>query len=544
MLYYADDKGDLWEHPVPDYYVIGDSKEDKILTGILYWFFHACVISVRLGRDAMKERRIPGPLRALINDTISLCDFCVRPDDFTEAEKSYSEWLGKIVVRDREDDTDGMELFFLLRKKMYSVCRDTFPVVLNYCLVRAACILCGMRSEAGNLSSSSPADLLAIDPDKILPRNHRVLSNMCMISAAVFAAVNVGHAVLNLLYKSKERPEDKKISDFISRLKIAGIGNFIISFADNTGYAGENIKVFLNNPRWARYRNASAPDDPESSERFFFEQEIREILDEIVPDPVQLRLMYSLENLLVEYDISDTEKEEEISLKKQWLDEWRRIVSAEVQEPADSWLITEEKVLFDELSRLSREPENRVWIYLLILELKTFTPYSGLGTGSDKDYKSLKSSADYVKDTLIRMQTVVAQDEADRMEKLYEKYLGIMSGSSRSRKNGTSEVIDTAAAGGSAVIAMIAFMLTTSEGLRDTQYAKLLVYGRYILRECMGDEDGYRILRSRISAVGQQVENQLRDMKEEKNSLDRKTISLTESFLKYLHRFDKEMRKK
>ena len=98
--------------------------------------------------------------------------------------------------------------------------------------------------------------------------------------------------------------------------------------------------------------------------------------------------------------------------------------------------------------------------------------------------------------------------------------------------------------GGSGAIPMMAVMLTTSEGIWDEQYAKILVYGRYILRECIGDEEGYRILRSRISAIHQQVENQLKDMKEEKNSLDRETISLTESFLKYLRRLDREMQKK
>ena len=243
----------------------------------------------------------------------------------------------------------------------------------------------------------------------------------------------------------------------------------------------------------------------------------------------------------------------------------------------------------------------------MILELKTFTPYSGLGTGNDKDYKGLRSSTDYVKNTLIRMQTVATQEEADRMKKLYEKYLGIMSGSSRRRKIGTGAVIAAAAAGGSAAlvfapgiaaalvgkafiglhgaaltnaclamlgggslaaggfgmaggtavitgggailggggaIPMMAVMLTTSEGIWDEQYAKILVYGRYILRDCIGDEEGYRILRSRISAIHQQVENQLKDMKEEKNSLDRETISLTESFLKYLRRLDREMQKK
>ena len=117
MLYYADEKGDLWEHPVPDRYVIGDSKEDKILVGIMYWFFHASVIYVRLGQDALKDKKIPGALRYLIKDLTSLCNFSSVPGDFEEAELRYSEWLGKMIVLDREDDTEGMELFFILREK-------------------------------------------------------------------------------------------------------------------------------------------------------------------------------------------------------------------------------------------------------------------------------------------------------------------------------------------------------------------------------------------------------------------------------------------
>jgi hypothetical protein len=74
-------------------------------------------------------------------------------------------------------------------------------------------------------------DILAIDPAGILPRNHRILSNMCLISAGAFAAVNIGHAALNVLFQSKEKPKDKKVSDFISTVNIVGIGNFIIAFA-------------------------------------------------------------------------------------------------------------------------------------------------------------------------------------------------------------------------------------------------------------------------------------------------------------------------
>ena len=142
------------------------------------------------------------------------------------------------------------------------------------------------------------------------------------------------------------------------------------------------------------------------------------------------------------------------------------------------------------------------------------------------------------------MQTVASPEEADQMKKLYEKYRALMNSISRKGKNDASTAIIAAEDGGGPALAMITFMLSTVEGFRDEQYAKLLVYGRYILRGRMGDEDSYRILRSRVSALHQQVENQLRDMKEEKNSLDRETISLTGSFLKYLRRLDSEMQKK
>ena len=88
----------------------------------------------------------------------------------------------------------------------------------------------------------------------------------------------------------------------------------------------------------------------------------------------------------------------------------------------------------------------------MILELKTFIPYSELGPEMTKINKARSTARIMSKTHLIRMQTVATQEEADRMKKLYEKYLGIMSGSSRRRKIGTGAVIAAAAAGGGAAL--------------------------------------------------------------------------------------------
>lgn len=237
MLYYADDKGNFREAPVPDHYVIGDSAEDKILLGIMYWGFYASAISVRPGRGALKDTGIPGALRGMLEDIVSHVDASKMPEDFREAEMRYSEWLGKMVVRIREDGAEGMEHFFFLREKMKPVCPAVFPVVLNICMVRATYIFCRIREEAAAFSTISFMDLFPSDPGKILPEDHRILSNMCRVSADAFAAVHIGHVTLKQFFQSGEKPADKTPRDFVSAVNIAGIGSFAIALADRARYA-------------------------------------------------------------------------------------------------------------------------------------------------------------------------------------------------------------------------------------------------------------------------------------------------------------------
>ena len=93
-------------------------------------------------------------------------------------------------------------------------------------------------------------------------------------------------------------------------------------------------------------------------------------------------------------------------------------------------------------------------------------------------------------------------------------------------------------------ISLMTIMLAAADGDLDDRFARLLVYGRYILRDRVQDEAGYRILRNRVSALRYEFENLLEKIRGEKNSLDVNTIRLTEVFLKYLRRLDIEMQKK
>lgn len=607
-IYYADGPDNVQERDVPDHYIIGDSYEEKLLLGILYWFFYASAETIRLGQDALKDTRLPGAFRKLIEDIGSGIDLQKVPGDFQDLEKKYSGWLEKLIS-DSSDYNDAQELRVLFDEKMKYLCRDIFPVLLNNCLVRALYVLGRIRTAAEGYGSFTLEDLLKSGGDIYAPEKHRILSNMCLIASGTFAAINIGHATVNVFLKSRGKTNKEKIKDFVSDLNIAGIGNFVIAFADNTRYVGENIEVFLNNTRWAGSKTTTDPRETAQGCNYFFEQDMQNILDEITFNEVQLRMVHSLERLLIKYDIDATVKENEVSLKKQWLGEWEAVIIGTVGEKSDHWFIEDEELIFDELYRLSREEKNRAWIYLLILELEAFKPYSGIESGNNKEFSKLKVRKDYIKDRLIRRQTVATQEEAEKMKKLYLKYMGILNDSTQNRWIGAGSTAAAATiiggvalvfapgiavglvgssfsglygaaltnaslamlgggslaaggfgmAGGTAVIAgggailgaagsgtisMAAVMLATSKGVWDEQFAKLLVYGRYILSDRMQKRDSYIELRDRISYVRSQVENMLSEMKKEKNRLDEKSIKLTESFLKRLRKLDDEMKKK
>lgn len=57
--------------------------------------------------------------------------------------------------------------------------------------------------------------------------------------------------------------------------------------------------------------------------------------------------------------------------------------------------------------------------------------YTALSAESDKEYNGLKYDNGYISEHFIRRQTVLSQDDADNVLKLYKKYRGIISGSTK-----------------------------------------------------------------------------------------------------------------
>ena len=589
MIYYADSEGEVWDHPVPDYYVTGDSREDRILLGIMYWIFYLCQTTARGGSGCLQAGNIPCELRKLIVDLAAVFDCAQTPAAFIEAEEQYSGWLADMIGRIRKDGSEGMDLFNLLREKMDFLCRDLFPVVLNNCLVRAFHFFSAVRTQKEQGTFSSFRDLFSLDFEKILSDDRRLFSDMCLISAGIFAAAEIGREALVTFFSSKEKPKKKAGGDYLLSVDIDGIGSFTLpgnthcrrrssagkdpAACESKGNSGNAVPVPVTR---AAVPASVTGEDGQPLEVYMFRagscfpgKEIPEILYEVMFEPQQLRLARSLESLLVRYDISDTEPEKEIALKKKWLRDWESIAAGTVKEEPAQYLIRDEKALFEEIRGLSEDEQNKSLLYRLILELEAFDPYCAIGSRSDKDYKKLKIRTDYIRDRLLRELTAVTGEEADQMKKLYEKYRAVMGGTHRSRKPRIKALPEGAlpagprpaqqdeedpaksqlpsagsAYGDMPQISMMTIMLAAADGDLDDRFARLLVYGRYILRDRVQDEAGYRILRNRVSALRYEFENLLEKIRGEKNSLDVNTIRLTEVFLKYLRRLDIEMQKK
>ena len=436
MIYYADSEGEVWDHPVPDYYVTGDSLEDRILLGIMYWIFYLCQTTARGGSDCLQAGNIPCALWKLINDLAAAFDCAQTPAAFIEAEEQYSGWLGDMIGRIRKDGSEGMELFNLLRDKMDFLCRDLFPVVLNNCLVRAFHLFSAVRTQKEQGTFSSFRDLFSLDFEKILSDDRRILSAMCLISAGIFAAAEIGRETLLTFFSSKEKPKKKAGGDYLLSVDIAGIGSFTLpGYTDCRSRAGKDpaageSKGNSGNVVPVPVTRAAVPasvtgEDGQLLEIYMFRagscfpgKEIPEILYEVMFDPQQLRLARSLESMLVRYDISDTEPEKEIALKKKWLRDWESIAAGTVKEEPDQYLIRDEKALFEEIRGLSEDEQNKSLLYRLILELEAFDPYCAIGSRSDKDYKKLKIRTDYIRDRLLRELKEVNGEEEEQMKKV------------------------------------------------------------------------------------------------------------------------------
>ena len=453
VYYYLDKDGEIRTHKVSGSYVLGEEDDEKIALAVMYWFFYVCAGYVSMGEKAFKELDLPDGLTKVVS---MLCQVIIDnekiPGSYEEAEEKFEKWLANIQELSRIADAGGDPLA-IMKEKMRSLSSQMFPVLINEGMVRASYILCSLVNEIKSTDIKSLDDIFAIDLKKIVPYGNRIISNMCMIASSSFVAANIGPAVVNLLriLLSKQDASDV-IDDLYTRVNIAGLGRFVIAFADNSKYFNENIHIIFSNVKWNKFRFWGTGEyiGAGSTDSYRYEKDMEDILCLMVLDNMQTRMLYSVENLLLDYDILHTKKSADREAKKEWQAEWQSRIGLLVNEEPATYFIHDEDWLYNELYKFAGYNRNHRWIYVMTMELCLFKPYSPIGSENDKSYKGLKLESDYIKEQYVRRQTVVTQKDTELILKYFKHYKGIMDGSTKSKVIGAGSAGAAAVAAGAA----------------------------------------------------------------------------------------------
>ncbi len=602
----VNENGVISKHKLPDYYTIGETNAEKIVCAVLYWMFALATDEAISKRRVLDEIGISAALRKILKEFSNFPFIKSIPQNYTDAEKAFSKWLkqtitGAELYSESEKDEGSAKPLFALMAIALNIAEDSFPVLINECIVRGLYVLLRICFEIKERNISSFEELMGIPAANLLPQSGRVLSRMCLIASASFAAANIAGATLKAVRDKKIK--GRKFSEtFLAELNIAGIGRFLLACAADSKYWGEDIRILMQRSVKDKQTHASTGNDSFEENAAFKPLSL---------NALQTRILYCLESISVKYDISHTQKTEIAEKKALWLRMWKELLLQGFEIPleqADSFFVEDEDAMYKGFFQLSQDKNNWGWFYLLTQELALFKPYYPLGRSEDKDFKKLKLESSYIEEQFIRRQTIVSQAEVDAIVKAYSKYVGYVSGSTKNIIIGAGAAIVAAVATGGAALtfapgiaaaiageavvglhgaaltsASLAFvgggslaagglgmaggtaiitgggallglagsgsvsaatmLLQTPSKYWVRQSAKLLTYSDCVICGYLGEKEYAKGILQQITIAISYTEKEIKSLKDENNDLDKEMLKKEEEYLKYLKKCQSEMQK-
>lgn len=600
------ENGVISKHKLPDYYSIGETNAEKIVCAVLYWLFALAADEAISKRLVLDEIGISAPLMTKIKEFANFPFMKKIPSNYAEAEKAFSQWLKKTIagaeLYSERDETEGKpNPLFALMGIVLNIAEDSFPVLINECIVRSLFVLLRICSEVKERKISSFDELMDIPAASVLPQNGHLLSRMCLIASASFAAANIAGATLKAVRDKKTK--GRKFSEtFFAELNIAGIGRFLFACASDSKYWGEDIRVLLR-------RNEKAKQSHTKTEHEPFEED--DAFRPLSLDATQTRILYCLESISVQYDISHTQKAEIAEHKSLWLSRWKELLLQGFGIPieqSEQFFFEDEKALYDGFYQLAQDQSNWGWFYLLAQELALFKPYYPLGCPEDKAFKKLKRDYNYVEDVFEKRQTVVNYKEINAIINTYSRYDGYVSGRTKRRiiNYGATTAVVVASGGvalafapgiaaaiaGEAVVGLHGAALTSASlafvgggslaagglgmaggtaiitgggallGLAGSgsisaatmllqasseywvrQGAKLLTYSKCVLCDFLKEKEYAKRILHQIELTVSDTGEKIKFLKAEDNDLDKEILKKAAEYLKYLKRCQSELQR-
>lgn len=469
-MYSLDPSGKLNRKGVPYHYVIGRNDAEKILYGFLYWCFYM-VIGYARRQTAYRFEGIPQEIYSLMEVLGSLPIFRDISLQDQKIEAGFSEFLRRVfenteILNEVTNATRKFDLLHTITERDNKLKAQMESVLINECLTRGAYTVIKLSSLIERENVDSVYRLLHMDLTEVLPVNNRIISRMCLISSSVFVAVNVSGALLKALFHKRVNGRPFATS-FVSNLNIPGIGRFLFAIAQDIDYLGEDIKIhFFRADDVNRSNSADNSYDQEDAER---------ILASLNLNEYQYRILYSLENFAIEYDLQKAKKAEEIRKKEEWHKLWKNGIMQMVGESGDSYFLRDENAIYRELFELNQGGDDKSWFYLMTIEMALFDPYYNLPDSSEKGISKQKRNSDYMIDQYALKQTAFSEKDIKAIRQDSAKYEGIIDGSTvRKRVRATAAVGTTVVLGSAAFIFAPAIAVALAGGTLPGLYGAAL----------------------------------------------------------------------
>lgn len=440
----TDTQGNLIHVKITKEGFIGRTFADKVVFGTINWFFH--LISDLDGSSGSvlngsgKGTGIPGPILSLLKELSTLPIFRAVDENNINKPKIFSEYISKLFNGTLIKNENGEPIRFDLRTEMgigHYIADQAKPVILNECLVRVCYLVTRFIDEIRDKNITSVSQLNELEPKNFLPLNSRSMKKMVTVSSGSFVAINVSGTAVKAAIKSKGNT-GLFCSEFFLSMNYVGIGRFVFACASDAEYIKEDVKGAYE--KYAQERENIRKNQYKFGYSFLSLNER------------QLRVLYSLKALAVEYDVEHTKNAKAQLIKREWVKRWKEATQKSFDITDDSYFMTKERV-YAEIYEIDAEAKNKGWLYLLTMELVLFQAYYSIEDGDKDLFKGLKYSNQYLFDVYAKEQKLIVKADIDNVIKNYKSFVAKLKESGKKAAIGVAATTGVAIATGGLALA-------------------------------------------------------------------------------------------
>ncbi len=440
----TDTQGNLIHVKITKDGFVGRTFADKVVFGTINWFFH--LISDLDGSSGSvlngsgKGTGIPGPILSLLKELSALPIFKAVNENNINKPKILSEYISKLFNGTLIKNENGEPIRFDLRTEMgigHYIADQAKPVILNECLVRACYLVTRFIDEIKDKNITSVNQLNELEPKNFLPLNSRSMKRMVTVSSGSFVAINVSGTAVKAAIKSKGNT-GLFCSEFFLSMNYVGIGRFVFACASDAEYIKEDVKGAYE--KYAQERENIRKNQYKFGYSFLSLNER------------QLRVLYSLKALAVEYDVEHTKNAKAQLIKREWVKRWKEATQKSFDITDDSYFMTKERV-YAEIYEIDAEAKNKGWLYLLTMELVLFQAYYSIEDGDKDLFKGLKYSNQYLFDVYAKEQKLIVKADIDNVIKNYKSFVAKLKESGKKAAIGVAATTGVAIATGGLALA-------------------------------------------------------------------------------------------